>query len=183
MRACTHFDVKKRETHARDVLDKLRGLGIKRIVMLTGDGEAATRNACEALGITEFHSRVLPENKAEILRSLRDDGHIVIMVGDGVNDSPALSCADVSVAMKEGADIAKEVADITLLSENLDGLVELRILSNRLLERIHKNYRGVIGFNTMLLLLGIGGVITPATSAVLHNLSTLGISVASIRPY
>jgi len=168
---------------AKDVLNALRSLGIKRIIMLTGDGEAAARNACETLGIEEYRSQVLPEDKADILRSLRESGHIVIMVGDGVNDSPALSCADVSVAMKDGADIAKEVADITLLTESLDGLVELRILSNRLLERIHMNYRAILGFNTILLLLGIGGAITPSTSAVLHNLSTLALSASSVRRY
>jgi len=168
---------------AKDVLDTLRSLGLKRIFMLTGDGEAAAKNACEALGIEEYRSQVLPEDKAEILRSLRENGHIAIMVGDGVNDSPALSCADVSVAMKDGADIAKEVADIALLSENLSGLIELRVLSNRLLERIHGNYRTILGFNTLLLLLGIGGVITPATSAVLHNLSTLALSGTSVRRY
>jgi heavy metal translocating P-type ATPase len=170
-------------TEAKDVLAKLKNLGLKRIIMLTGDGEAAARNACEALGIDEYYSQVLPETKAEVLRYLRDSGHTVIMVGDGVNDSPALSCADVSVAMKDGADIAKEVADITLLSEKLDGLVELRVLSNRLLERIHTNYRAILGFNTVLLLLGLGGAITPATSAVLHNLSTLALSGASVRQF
>jgi P-type E1-E2 ATPase len=168
---------------AKNVLDALRGLGLKRIIMLTGNGEAAAKKACHELGISEYHSQVLPESKADILRSLRESGHTVIMVGDGINDSPALSCADVSVAMKDGADIAKEVADITLLSEKLDGLVELRILSNRLLGRIHSNYRSIIGFNTALLLLGISGAITPPASAVLHNLSTLTLSGLSVRGY
>ncbi|MCL2238760.1 MAG: heavy metal translocating P-type ATPase [Defluviitaleaceae bacterium] len=170
-------------TEAKAVLDTLRKLGMKRIIMLTGDGEAAARRVCETLGIDEYHSQVLPESKAEILRSLRGSGHTVVMVGDGINDSPALSCADVSVAMKDGADIAKEVADITLLSETLDGLVELRILSNQLLNRIRVNYRAILGFNTLLLLLGIGGAITPPASAVLHNLSTLALSGLSVRRY
>ncbi|MCL2224465.1 MAG: HAD-IC family P-type ATPase [Defluviitaleaceae bacterium] len=158
-------------------------MGIDRIIMLTGDSESAAAKACEVLGIEEYHSQVLPEDRAEILRTLREYGHTVIMVGDGVKDSPALSCADVSVAMKDGADIAKEVADITLLSENLDGLVDLRHLSDRLLARIHTNYRCILGFNTLLLFLGIGGAITPATSAVLHNFSTLALSGASLRSY
>ena len=177
---CVYDPVREEAKH---VLDTLRNLGIKRIIMLTGDGDAAARNVCETLGIEEYYSQVLPEDKADILRALRESGHTVIMVGDGVNDSPALSCADVSVAMKDGADIAKEVADITLLSEKLDGLIELRVLSNHLLERIHTNYKAILGFNTMLLLLGVGGVITPSTSAVLHNLSTLALSGASVKQY
>jgi len=151
--------------------------------MLTGDGEAAAKAACQAVGITEYYAQILPEDKAEIVSSLRAYGHTVIMVGDGVNDSPALSCADVSVAMKDGSDIAREVADITLLSESLDGLVTLRLLSGALFERINKNYRCILGVNTLLLLLGIGGVITPAASAVLHNTSTMLLSAMSMRPY
>ena len=168
---------------AKVVLETLKSLGIKRIIMLTGDGEIAARNACEILGITEYHSQVLPETKAEILRSLRDDGHIVIMVGDGINDSPALSSANVSVAMKDGADIAKEVADITFLTENLDGLIKLRHLSQGMLKRINNNYRFIIGFNSLLVLLGVSGAITPAASAFLHNLSTLSLSGASMRRF
>lgn len=168
---------------AKGVLKTLQGLGIKRIIMLTGDGEAAAKTACETLGIKEYRAQIIPEKKAEILRGLRESGNIVIMVGDGVNDSPALSCADVSVAMKDGADIAREVADITLLSENLDGLVDLRHLSNALLKRIHGNYLFVLGFNTLLLLLGVGGFISPPTSALLHNLSTLALSGMSVRRY
>ena len=168
---------------ARHTLDKLRSLGINRAIMLTGDGEAAAKAACQAVGITEYYAQILPEDKAEIVSSLRAYGHTVIMVGDGVNDSPALSCADVSVAMKDGSDIAREVADITLLSESLDGLVTLRLLSGALFERINKNYRCILGVNTSLLLLGIGGVITPAASAVLHNTSTMLLSAMSMRPY
>ena len=168
---------------AKAVLTALKKHGLHRVIMLTGDGEAAAKTACEALGITEYRARVLPEDKAKILTELRESGRTVIMVGDGVNDSPALSCANVSVAMKDGADIAKEVADITLLSENLDGLVTLRQISQLLLTRINRNYRIIVSFNTLLLLLGAGGAITPAASALMHNLSTLALSGASIRRY
>ena len=168
-------------TEAKAVLTALKAQGINRILMLTGDGEAAARKACEALGITEYQAQVLPEAKADILRALRAEGRTVIMVGDGINDSPALSAADVSVAMKDGADIAKEVADITLLTENLDGLLTLRQLATRTMARIQNNYRIILGFNTLLLAAGITGAITPAASAVLHNASTLAVSGASLR--
>lgn len=168
---------------AKHVIAELKTLGIDRIIMLTGDSEAAAKVACKALGITEYYAQVLPEDKAGIVRSLKEQGRTVIMVGDGINDSPALSCADVSVAMRDGSDIAKEVADITLLSENLDGLLTLRRLSKSLFERIHRNYRFILGFNTSLLLLGVGGTIMPSTSAVLHNASTMLLSGMSMRPY
>lgn len=168
---------------AKHVVAELKALGIERIIMLTGDGEAAAKAACESLGITEYYAQVLPEDKAGIVRSLKEQGRTVIMVGDGVNDSPALSNADVSVAMKDGSDIAKEIADITLLSENLDGLLTLRRLSKSLFERVHKNYRFILGFNTSLLLLGASGAIMPSTSAVLHNASTMLLSGMSMRPY
>lgn len=168
---------------AGHTMEELRALGIEHIVMLTGDGEAAAKAACDALGITEYRAQVLPEDKADIIRSLKERGSTVIMVGDGINDSPALSCADVSVAMRDGSDIAKEVADITLLSESLDGLVTLRLLSRKLFARINKNYRFILGFNTSLLLLGAGGVITPSVSAVLHNASTMLFSGMSMRSF
>jgi len=168
---------------ARKNLLLLRELGIEHIIMLTGDGESAAKAACGTLGITEYYAQVLPEDKAGIIRSLKEQGRTVIMVGDGINDSPALSCADVSVAMKDGSDIAKEVADITLLSENLDGLVRLRYLSKALFKRIGRNYLSILSVNTTLLLLGIGGVIQPSASAFLHNASTMLISGMSMRPY
>jgi len=164
-------------------LENLRNLGINRIVMLTGDSESAAKTVCQKLGITEYHASLLPEDKASIIRRYREAGQTVIMVGDGINDSPALSCADVSVAMKDGADIAREIADITLLTENLDGLITLRQLSTALFGRIHKNYRFIVGFNTALLLLGLGGTISASTSALLHNSSTLALSGLSMRPY
>jgi len=168
---------------AKNTLDALRLQGIKHIVMLTGDGKAAAKSACETLGITEYYAQVLPEDKARIVRSFKEQGRTVIMVGDGVNDSPALSCADVSIAMKDGSDIAKEVADITLLTETLDGLVTLRHLSQSLFWRIGRNYRFILSVNTALLLLGISGVIKPSTSAVLHNTSTMLLSGMSMRPF
>lgn len=170
-------------TEAQNTLDLLRELGMEHIIMLTGDGEAAAKAACETLGITEYYAQVLPEDKAGIVRSLKEQGRTVIMVGDGINDSPALSSADVSVAMKNGSDIAKEVADIALLSENLDGLITLRHLSKALFKRIGSNYRSILGVNTMLLLLGIGGVLQPSASAFLHNASTMLLSGMSMRPY
>jgi len=168
---------------ARDVLDNLRSLGVEHFIMLTGDGDAAAKVACEALGITEYHAAMSPEGKAEFINNLKNSGKQVIMVGDGINDSPALSQADVSVAMKDGSDMAKEVADITLLSGHLEGLVELRRLSQALFNRINLNYRFILGFNTSLLLLGLGGAITAPTSALLHNLSTMALSGASMRSY
>lgn len=177
---CVEDPVRK---DAKNTLAVLRELGMEHIIMLTGDGEAAAKAACEALGIEEYYAQVLPEDKAEIIRSLKEQGRTVIMVGDGINDSPALSCADVSVAMKDGSEIAKEIADITLLSENLDGLITLRHLSKALFTRIEKNYASILGVNTTLLLLGVGGVIQPSTSAFLHNASTMMFSGASMRPY
>lgn len=170
-------------TEALGTLNSLRELGIEHIIMLTGDGEAAARAACKALNITEYYAQVLPEDKARVIRSLKELGRTVIMVGDGINDSPALSCADVSVAMKDGSDIAKEVADITLSSENLDGLITLRHLSKALFKRIGRNYLSILGVNTTLLLLGVGGVIQPSASAFLHNTSTMLLSGMSMRPY
>jgi len=170
-------------TEARSVLEKLKTLGLRKIVMLTGDGHAAAKNACDALGIKEYYAKMLPEDKAEIIRKYKEQGHIVIMVGDGVNDSPALSCADASVAMKDGSDIAREISDITLLSENLDGLVELRVISRGIFERINKNYWFILVYNTALILLGAGGVFSAPTSALLHNFSTLGLSGMSMRNY
>jgi len=165
------------------VLDNLRSLGIKRMIMLTGDSEAAAKSVAEQLGIDEYQSQVLPEKKAFFVKDLKDSGHTVVMVGDGVNDSPALSQADVSVAMKDGADIAKEISDIVILDENLEGLIMLRSLSNELISRVNENYRFIIGFNTSLIVLGLGGILPASTGAVLHNMSTMFLSWFSTRPY
>ena len=168
---------------AAEVLAALRKQGIRRIIMLTGDGNAAAKSVCETLGIDTFRAQMLPEEKADYIHSLKSDGHQVIMVGDGINDSPALSGADVSVVMKSGSDIAKAVADISLLTENLNGLVELRTLSQSLFSRIHRNYAHIIAANSTLLFLGAFGLISASSSALLHNISTMVLCGASMRTY
>lgn len=160
----------------------LRELGINRTVMLTGDNEEAAKTICGQLGIDEYRAQVLPGEKAALVETFKRGGRKVIMVGDGVNDSPALAAADVSVAMKDGSDIAREVADITLLSADLRELATLRELSQRLFSRISANYRFILGFNTFLLALGLAGAVMPSATALLHNLSTMAISAGSMRP-
>jgi P-type E1-E2 ATPase len=150
-------------------------------MMITGDGEHTAKSVCEKIGIEKFHAKVLPEDKLNIIEKLKADDHKVVMVGDGINDSPALAAADVSVAMKDASDIAREVADITLLTSDLDKLVVLRILSERLFKRIYNNYRFIALFNSSLLLLGMVGVLSPSSSALLHNLSTMGICAKSMK--
>lgn len=167
---------------AAQAVAQLKELGIHRVVMLTGDSEEAAQMVCRQLGIHEFRTQVLPGDKAALVESFKQGGHKVIMVGDGVNDSPALAAADVSVAMKDGSDIAREVADITLLSADLRELADLRKLSQKLFQRISQNYRFIISFNTLLLLLGLAGVLRPASTALLHNISTMAISAESMRP-
>ena len=167
--------------NAAAVIAKLKQKGIRNIMMITGDGESTAKCVCEKLGIPKYHARVLPEDKLDIVTALQKDGHRVVMVGDGINDSPALAAADVSVAMKDASDIAREVADIALLSADLERLVLLRDLSGALFDRIYQNHRFITWFNSALILLGIAGMITPVTSALLHNVSTLGICAASMR--
>ncbi len=148
--------------------------------MMTGDSERTARAIAEKVGVDQYFSEVLPEDKAGFVEREKALGHKVIMIGDGINDSPALSAADVGIAISEGAEIAREIADITISEENLYQLVTLKAISNGLMKRIHGNYRFVIGFNLGLILLGVAGVIAPATSALLHNTSTLGISLKSM---
>lgn len=167
---------------AAEVIEALRQTGIQHIIMMTGDGEKAARTACQQLGITEYYARVLPEDKAAKVEEIKAQGRTVIMVGDGINDSPALSAANVSVAMKDASDLAREVADIALLSGELWELVTLRHLSQALMGRISRNYKAIIGFNTSLLLLGLAGILQPTVSAFFHNLSTVAISGTSMRP-
>ena len=160
----------------------MKKCGIENVVMLTGDSKSAAEIIAKQLGITEFHAQVLPEEKHRHIEKLKADGHCVIMVGDGINDAPALAAADVSVAMSDASDIAKETADITLRGAGLTELAVMRRLSEKLMVRINTNYRFILGFNTALLLLGFGGVISPSLSALLHNGSTIGICIKSMAP-
>ena len=165
---------------AKDVLSAFRGLGVKNAVMLTGDSPRTAAAIAEQLGVDDFRAGVLPSDKADYVAALRREGHTVLMVGDGINDSPALSEADAGIAISDGAAIAREIADITIAADSLWELVRLRELSMALLHRIQNNYRFVIGFNGALIGLGVAGVLPPATSAMLHNLSTLAVSLHSM---
>ena len=165
---------------ACDVMKALRALGIQRTVMLTGDSERTAAAIAAEVGVDDYRAEVLPEDKANFVEQERAAGHTVIMLGDGINDSPALSAANVGVAISDGAAIAREIADITIAAENLFELVALRRIAQGLMSRINSNYRFVIGFNGSLIGLGVAGVLAPATSAMMHNLSTLGISLRSM---
>ena len=165
---------------ARDVLSAIRDLGIKNTVMLTGDSPCTAAAIAEQLGVDDFRAGVLPADKADYVAALRREGHTVLMVGDGINDSPALSEADAGIAISDGAAIAREIADITIAADSLWELVRLRQLAMALMHRIQNNYRFVIGFNGALIALGVAGILPPATSAMLHNLSTLGVSLHSM---
>lgn len=165
---------------AAAVLSQLRNMGIKKTVMLTGDSHRTAAAIAAQLGVDEFRAEVLPADKAEFIAQLRKNGHTVLMVGDGINDSPALSEADAGIAIRDGAAIAREIADITMAADSLWELVELRRIATALIARIHSNYRFVIGFNGALIGLGVAGILPPATSAVLHNISTVGVSLRSM---
>ena len=165
---------------AKDVLSALRGLGVKNAVMLTGDSPRTAAAIAVQLGVDDFQAGVLPADKADYVAALRREGHTVLMVGDGINDSPALSEADAGIAISDGAAIAREIADITIAADSLWELVRLRQLAMALMHRIQNNYRFVIGFNGVLIGLGVAGILPPATSAMLHNLSTLGVSLHSM---
>lgn len=166
---------------APPVVSMLRKCGLSKIVMMTGDSERTAKVVAAKVGVDEYYSEVLPEDKASYVEKEHQAGRKVIMIGDGVNDSPALSAADVGIAICDGAEMAREIADITIAGDNLEELVTLKRLSNALVKRIHGNYRQIVGFNTGLILCGIGGVMQPATSALLHNTSTLAISVKSMK--
>ncbi len=165
---------------AKEVVDRLHEYGIKNVVMMTGDSKRTAEEIARQVGVDRFYAEVLPEDKAAFIKAEREAGRKVIMVGDGINDTPALSAADVGIAISEGAEIAREVADITIGAEDLRQLLVLRKLSERLMERIRFNYRFVIGFNSLLIALGIGGIIQPASSALMHNGSTIFLSLKSM---
>ncbi len=169
-------------TEAETAIKMMKKIGIENIVMLTGDSNRAAEIIAKRLGITEYHAQVLPEEKHRYIEQLKADGHCVIMVGDGINDAPALAVADVSVAMSDASDIARETADITFRDTELTELAVMRRLSELLMHRINSNYRFIVGFNTALILLGFGGVISPSLSALLHNSSTMAICMKSMTP-
>lgn len=166
---------------AASVIQALKKAGFKKVVMMTGDSERTAAAAAEKVGVDAYDSEVLPEDKARFIETEKAAGRKVVMVGDGINDSPALSAADVGIAVSDGAEIAREIADITISADNLEDLVALKLLSNALVRRIRHNYRQIVGINTVLILLGVSGILQPAVSATLHNLSTLGLSLQSMQ--
>ena len=174
---CIH-DPLRRE--AKDAVRALHESGFTNVVMMTGDNRRTAESVAAEVGVDAVYAEVLPEDKAAFIRQEKEKGHTVIMVGDGVNDSPALSEADAGIAISTGAAIAREIADITVASEDLFALVTLRKISQALMERIHGSYRFIVGFNLTLIALGVAGVLPPATSALLHNGSTLGISLRNM---
>ena len=165
---------------AKAAIEALHACGISKVVMMTGDNRKTAQAVAREVGVDQFYADVLPEDKASFIRQEKSAGRKVIMIGDGVNDTPALSEADVGIAINTGAAIAREIADVTIASEDLFELVTLRKISQALMNRIHRNYRFIVGFNCMLIALGVAGVIQPTTSALLHNASTLGISLDSM---
>ncbi len=171
-------DPMRKET--REVVERLREQGFEHIVMMTGDSERTAARIASQAGITEYYAEVLPEDKAGYVERAKAEGHRVIMVGDGINDSPALSASDAGIAISDGAEIARQIADITIGSDNLESIVTLREISTLLMKRIRFNYRTIVGFNTALIGLGIAGVMPPATSAMLHNGSTVALGLNSM---
>lgn len=165
---------------AAEIIRQLKKTGLKKIVMMTGDSERTAKAIAKKVGVAEYYAEVLPEDKANFVEKEKVEGRKVIMIGDGINDSPALSAADVGIAISEGAEIAREIADITVAADDLAEILVLRMLSNRLMKRIHKNYRFIVTFNAGLILLGVGGILQPTTSALLHNTSTLYIGLKSM---
>lgn len=162
-------------------IKKLKKLGISKVVMMTGDSERTAKAIAKKVGVDEYYSEVLPEDKAKFVEKEVDAGRCVIMVGDGINDSPALSKADVGIAISNGAQVAREIADITVDGEDLEQIVTLIKISKKLMKKIHRNYREIVGINSALIILGVAGVLPPTTSALLHNTSTLAIGLNSMK--
>jgi P-type E1-E2 ATPase len=166
---------------AKASVEALRAAGISKIVMMTGDSERTAAAIARRVGVDEYYSEVLPEDKANFIEKEKAAGRRVIMVGDGINDSPALSAANVGIAISDGAEIAREIADITVGADDLQELVVLKEISNALMKRIRRNYRFIITFNAGLIACGVAGILQPTTSALLHNTSTLAISLKSMQ--
>ena len=165
---------------AAAVLNGLRALGIRNTVMMTGDSERTAAAIAKQVGVDRFFAEVLPEDKANFVQQAKAEGHTVVMIGDGINDSPALSAADIGIAINSGAAIAREIADVTIKADSLEELVALKAIANSLQKRVRANYRFVLTFNSALIALGALGILQPASSAMLHNLSTIGISLKSM---
>ena len=163
-------------------MTRLHSEGINRVVMLTGDNLRVAQNVAGEIGISEVKAQLLPEDKTEAVKNLRRSGVKVIMVGDGINDSPALAASDVGITLRDGADIAREVADVVLVNNCLYDIVHARRLGIGAMEKIRRGYAFIVGTNSLLLALGLSGTITPAVSALLHNLATVGASVYSLTP-
>ena len=165
---------------AAAVLNGLRALGIRNTVIMTGGSEPTSAAIAKQVGVDRFFAEVLPEDKANFVQQAKAEGHTVVMIGDGINDSPALSAADIGIAINSGAAIAREIADVTIKADSLEELVALKAIANSLQKRVHANYRFVLTFNSALIALGALGILQPASSAMLHNLSTIGISLKSM---
>ena len=162
------------------IMAELRRLGVTKLVMMTGDSERTAAAIAKQVGVDRFFAEVLPEDKANFVQQAKAEGHTVVMIGDGINDSPALSAADIGIAINSGAAIAREIADVTIKADSLEELVALKAIANSLQKRVHANYRFVLTFNSALIALGALGILQPASSAMLHNLSTIGISLKSM---
>ena len=166
---------------AKEMIRDLKAAGISKVVMMTGDSERTAAAIAKRVGVDEYYAEVLPEDKANFVEKEKAAGRKVIMIGDGINDSPALSAADAGIAISDGAEIAREIADITIAADDLREVVTLKLLSNAMMKRIHKNYRNIVGINAGLILLGVTGIVQPTVSALLHNTSTLVISLGSMK--
>lgn len=167
---------------AFEVVRTLRDLGFARIVMLTGDSENCAKKVASELNLDDYYSQVLPEDKSSYVQRMKEEGHVVAFVGDGINDSPALACADVSIALSDASEIARSVADVSVLDTSLKPLIELRKLTVALTNRVKSSYNFIIRFNTMLILLGLSGILSPEKAATLHNLSTIALSAKNTTP-
>lgn len=166
---------------ATEMVRDLKKAGIRKVVMMTGDSERTAAAIAKRVGVDEYYAEVLPEDKANFVEKEKAEGRKVIMIGDGINDSPALSAADAGIAISDGAEIAREIADITIAADDLREVVTLKLLANAMMKRIHKNYRNIVGINSGLILLGVTGIVQPTVSALLHNASTLMISLGSMK--
>ena len=166
---------------ATEMVRDLKKAGIRKVVMMTGDSERTAAAIAKRVGVDEYYAEVLPEDKANFVEKEKSEGRKVIMIGDGINDSPALSAADAGIAISDGAEIAREIADITIAADDLREVVTLKLLANAMMKRIHMNYRNIVGINSGLILLGVTGIVQPTVSALLHNASTLMISLGSMK--